>query len=60
MITPTKTFSQKGVRWLHEINLSEVDRMAMDAYLDTTDMTQKQINTIEIKIAVMRMRKQDY
>ncbi len=53
MITPTKTFSQKGVRWLHEINLSEVDRMAMDAYLDSIDMMQKQINTIEIKIATI-------
>ncbi len=59
MITPTKTFSQKGVRWLHEINLSEVDRMAMDAYLDTIDMPQKQISTIETKMAAMRMGKQD-
>jgi len=48
-----KTFSQKGIQWLHEINLTEVDRMAMDAYLENIEITQKQIDTFETKIAAI-------
>ena len=48
-----KTFSQKGIRWLHEISLTEVDRMAMDAYLENIEMNQKQIDTFETKIAAI-------
>ncbi len=48
-----KTFSQKGIKWLHEINLTEIDRMAMDAYLEDIEMNQKQIDTFETKIAAI-------
>ena len=39
--------------WLHEINLTEVDRMAMDAYLENINMNQKQTGTFETKIATI-------
>lgn len=48
-----KTFSQKGIKWLHEINLTEVDRMAMNAYLQNIDMNQRQIDAFEAKIAAI-------
>jgi len=48
---PTKTFSKKRLQWLHEITLSEIDRMAMNAYVESIEMTQKQVNTFETKIA---------
>jgi transposase len=52
--SPTyKTFSNKGIKWLKEIELSETDRMAMDAYLGTIETTQKQIDTLESKMATL-------
>ncbi len=36
-----------------EINLTEVDRMAMDAYLENINMNQKQTGTFETKIATI-------
>ena len=47
-----KTFSQKGVKWLHEIELTRVDRMSMDAYLESIAMTKKQ-NAFEVEIAAI-------
>lgn len=46
-----KPFSQKGIKWLHEITLTEVDRIAMNAYLQNIEMNQRQIDTFETKIA---------
>lgn len=48
-----KTFSQKGIKWLKEIKLTETDRMAMNAYLDNIEMTQRQIDEFETKIAAI-------
>lgn len=46
-----KTFSEKGIKWLQEIKLTETDRMAMDAYLDGIETTQKQIDSFESHMA---------
>ena len=46
-----KIFSKKGIKWLKEIKLSETDRMAMNAYLDGIETTQKQIDIFESKMA---------
>jgi transposase len=44
-------FSGKGIVWLRGIELSEIDRMAMNSYLDGIEMLQKQIGTFESRIA---------
>ena len=49
--TVTKTFSDKGMQWLRTIELSWIDRMAMDSYLDTLCTIDKQIEAFTAKIA---------
>jgi transposase len=50
--SPTyKTFSKKGIKWIKEIELSETDRIAMDAYLGIIETTQKQIDSFESHMA---------
>ena len=52
--SPTyKTFSKKGIKWLKEIGLTDIDRMAMDAYLDEIETTQKQIDIFESHMAAI-------
>ena len=49
---PTQqAFSKKGMKWMEAIALSEIDRMAVDAYLEAIKTTQKQIDALEKKIA---------
>lgn len=48
-----KMFSQKGIAWLRQIDLAQTDRMAMDAYLDGIEMTQRQIDAFESRIAAI-------
>ncbi len=51
-VSPTqKIFSKKGMQCLHEIKLSYTDRMAMNAYLENIEMTQRQVNAFETRIA---------
>ncbi len=47
----SEIFSNKGIDWLRSIELSWIDRMAMNAYLDTLDMFDKQIESFTAKIA---------
>lgn len=49
----TNLFTQQGIKWLHEIELTRVDRMSMDAYLDSIEITKKQIDTFEVEIATI-------
>ena len=44
-------FSNKGTEWLKTIDLSWIDRMAVDAYLDALVAIQKQIEIFTAKIA---------
>ncbi len=44
-------FSNKGTEWLKTIDLSWIDRMAVDAYLDALVAIQKQIAIFTAKIA---------
>lgn len=44
-------FSNKGTEWLKTIDLSWIDRMAVDAYLDALVAIQKQIGIFTAKIA---------
>lgn len=46
-----QTFSQKGIKWLRQIELSEIDRMTTDAYLDEIDIISKQVEEFTTKIA---------
>lgn len=46
-----KTFSKKGIKWLQQIKLTETDRMAINAYLDGIQMTQRQIDSFESHMA---------
>ncbi|MDE1877313.1 MAG: IS110 family transposase, partial [Thaumarchaeota archaeon] len=46
-----KTFSDKGVQWLRTIEISWIDRMTMNSYLDTLCTIDKQIEAFTAKIA---------
>lgn len=48
---PAKMFSKKTMSYLAQIELSEIDRMTMDAYLDGINTTQRQIDRFDAKIA---------
>lgn len=49
---PTKkTFSERGTKWLQQISLSEIDRVAMDIHLQTITTIQNQIDKINTHIA---------
>lgn len=47
----TDIFSKKGVEWLRSIELSWIDRMAMDAYIDALHTFDRQIEIFTAKIA---------
>jgi transposase len=44
-------FSQKAIQWLKTVDLSWIDRMALDAYLETLCGIEKQIKIFTAKIA---------
>lgn len=46
-----QTFSRKGIKWLQQIQLSEMDRIAADAYLEQIQIISKQIDTLDARIA---------
>lgn len=51
-IPPThQTFSKKGMDWLQQIELSEMDRITVDAYLEQIRLASRQIDTLDSKIA---------
>lgn len=47
----TDIFSKKGVEWLRSIELSWIDRMAMNAYIDALHTFDRQIEIFTAKIA---------
>ena len=47
----TDLFCIKGIEWLRRIELSWIDRMAMDAYIDTLNTFDAQIERFTAKIA---------
>ncbi|MEM4379042.1 MAG: hypothetical protein QXX85_08690 [Candidatus Nitrosotenuis sp.] len=49
--SPTYKISKKAIKWLKEIELTDTDRMAMDAYPGIIQTTQKQIDIFESHIA---------
>ncbi len=46
-----KIFSATGINWLSKLELSWIDRMAMDLYLKTLDVLSSQIDAFTAKIA---------
>ncbi|HXG74109.1 MAG TPA: IS110 family transposase [Candidatus Nitrosotenuis sp.] len=46
-------FSKKGIIRLRGIDLSEIDRMTMNSYIDGMELLQKQIDTFESQIAAI-------
>ena len=53
-VPPTyKVFSKKGAAWLRQIEVTETDRMSLDAYLDGIDMIQRQIDAFETRMAAV-------
>ncbi len=48
-------FSIKGIEWLRRIELSWIDRMAMDSYIDTLNTLDEQIEKFTVKIASVAM-----
>jgi len=47
---PTKGFSKKMAAWIHEIDVSEFDRMALDVHSESIETIKKQIDAFERKI----------
>jgi len=47
----TDIFSIKGIAWLRSIELSWIDRMAMNAYIDTMNVLDAQVEKFTAKIA---------
>ncbi|MEM3098835.1 MAG: transposase, partial [Nitrososphaerales archaeon] len=47
----TDIFSLAGIEWLRSIELSWIDRMAMDAYIDTLNTLDEQIEKFTAKTA---------
>jgi len=46
-----KIFSAAGINWLSKLELSWIDRMAVDSYLKTLEVLSSQIDTFTAKIA---------
>ena len=49
----TSKFGKKGLEWLKKLKVSDIDRIAIDKYLDQLALLKKQINDLEKEMARM-------
>lgn len=47
----TSKFSKKGIEWLKKVKLSDIDRIAVDTYLEQLELLRRQIKDLETQMA---------